>query len=82
MTPVPLFAPYEAAVDAFQRTVGIGAKITAIRSPRKLLDEFRAAFPHEDRYAGAPVQLAEQDHVSVCGTSVAGHAVECPEPID
>lgn len=79
MTPVPHFSAYEAAVDLFQRTVGIGAKITAIRSPRKLLDEFSAEFPHETRYAGAPVELAEQDHVSVRGTTIAGYAVECPE---
>jgi hypothetical protein len=80
MRPVPLFPPYEAAVDLFQRTVGIGAKITAIRSPRKLLDEFGAAFPREDSYAGAPVQLAKQDHVSVRGTNLAGQSFEWPEP--
>ncbi len=78
--PLPIFGPYEAAVDLFQRTFGIGAKITAIRSPRKVLDDFRADFPGETAYAGAPVELAEQGHVSVRGTTVAGHAVECPEP--
>lgn len=80
MTPVPLFPPYEAAVDLFQHTVGIGAKITVIRSPRKLLDEFTTTFPREASNAGAPIELAEQDHVSVRGTTIAGHAVECPEP--
>jgi hypothetical protein len=76
----PLFPPYEAAVDLFRHTVGIGPKITAIRSPRKLLDKFRAEFPHESSYAGAPVELAEQDHLSVRGTTITGRAVECPEP--
>jgi hypothetical protein len=81
MTRMPLFAPYETAVDLFQRTVGIGAKITAIRSPRKLLGEFRAAFPNESRYAGADVQLAKQDFVSVRGTTLAGDEFEWPEPL-
>ncbi len=81
MTPMPLFQPYEAAVDIFQRTAGIGAKITAIRSPRKILDEFRTAYPHETSYAGAPVQPAEQDFVSVRGTTIAGDDFEYPEPL-
>jgi hypothetical protein len=80
MKPSLLFAPYEAAVDLFQHNVGIGAKITAIRSPRKILDAFRAAFPHETEYAGAPVELAKQDFVSVRGTAIAGHNFEWPEP--
>jgi hypothetical protein len=78
------FAPYEAAIDLFQRTVGIGAKATAIRSPCKTLNEFRAAFPleaaHELRYLGAVVELAEQDSVSVRGTNLGGQDVEYPEP--
>ena len=80
MKPVPLFPPYEAAVDLFQHTVGIGAKITAIRSPRIILERFRAEFPHETKYAGAIIEPAEQDFVSVCGTTIAGNACECPEP--
>jgi hypothetical protein len=81
--PLPIFGPYEAAVDRFQRDAG-GVTVTAIRSPRKTLDEFRAAFPRETarklRYAGAPVELAEQDHVSVRGTAIGGQEFEWPDP--
>jgi len=73
------FPQYEAAVDKFHRDAG-GVTVTAIRSPRKLLDEFRAAFPNESRYADADVQLAEQDFVSVRGTSIAGQEFEWPHP--
>lgn len=81
----PYFPPFEAAVDLFQRTAGLSAKVTAIRSPRKWFDEFRAAFPEETardvRYHGAAVQLVEtQDFVSVRGTTIEGHEFEWPEP--
>lgn len=77
------FQPYEAAVDWFYKAGG--SKISAIRSPRKFLNEFRAAFPVESgrelRYADAPIELVyTQDFVSVRGTSTAGHAFEYPEP--
>ena len=63
----PLFPEYEAVVDRFHRDAG-GVIVTAIRSPRKILDEFRAAFPDETardlRYLGAPIELADgQDFV-------------------
>ena len=77
------FQPYKAAVDRFHRDAG-GVTVTAIISPRKILDDFRAAFPREAarelRYAGAPVELAEQDHVSVRGTNIGGQAFELQEP--
>jgi hypothetical protein len=73
------FEEYEAAVDRFQRDAG-GVTVTAIRSPRKLLDKFRAAFPHETHYAGGVVELAEQDHVSVLGINLARQSFEWPEP--
>lgn len=80
----PLFPEYEAVVDRFHRDAG-GVTVTAIRSPRKMLDEFRAAFPDETarelRYLGAPVELAAaQDFVSVRGTNIAGQVFEYPEP--
>ena len=80
----PLFPEYEAVVDRFHRDAG-GVIVTAIRSPRKILDEFRAAFPDETardlRYLGAPIELADaQDFVSVRGTNVAGQVFEYPEP--
>jgi hypothetical protein len=75
----PYFAEYEAAVDVFQRTAGIGAKITAIRSPRETLAKFRAAYPHESDYAGVPIEPVEQNFVSVRGTTIAGHDFEWPE---
>jgi hypothetical protein len=79
----PLFPPFEAVVDQFR--VAGGMTITAIRSPRKLAEEFKAAFPTETtrdlRYLGAPVEVVDtQDFVSVRGTTVAGHEFEYPEP--
>jgi hypothetical protein len=81
--PVLYFPPYEAVVDQFHAADGV--KVTAIRSPRKLLDAFKAAFPAETarelRYLGAPVELVEtQDFVSVRGTNIGGHEFEYPEP--
>jgi hypothetical protein len=75
----PFFPEYEAAVESFLRNGGHTPSI--IRSPRKLLDQFRAAFPHETGYLGARFELADsQDIVSVRGTTIAGHDYEWPEP--
>jgi hypothetical protein len=79
MTARPLFDSHERAVDLFQRTVSIGARITAVRSPRKIFDEFTADFPHGISYAGAPVEVAAQDHVSVRATTIAGRHREYRE---
>ena len=73
----PLFAPYEAAVNAFLR-VG-GHTPTVIRSPRALLMRYVAEFA-ELSYLGANVEEAAQDHVSVRGTTIAGHVFEWPKP--
>ncbi len=80
---MPLFPPYETVVDLFYRAGGV--TLISIRSPRRLLDEFKASFPidtaQEVRYLGAPVELADvQDMVSVRGISTAGHEFEYPEP--
>jgi hypothetical protein len=75
----PYFAEYEAAVDIFQRTAGIGAKITAIRSPRETLAKFRAAYPHESKYGGVPIVPVQQNFVSVRGTTIAGQHFEWPK---
>lgn len=83
--PMLLFPPYEAAVDSFYSVGGVSSKVTAIRSPRTLLDAFKDAFPDETtrelRYLGAAVELADtQDFVSVRGITSAGHDFEWPEP--
>jgi hypothetical protein len=76
------FAPFETAVESF-RAAG-GRTVTAIRAPRKYLDEFKAAFPAETarelRYFDAPVQLVDsQTIVTVRGESSVGHVFEWPE---
>jgi hypothetical protein len=77
------FAPFQAAVDDFQAAGG--RTITAIRTPRKCLEEFKAAFPAETagelQYFDAPVHLVDtQTIVSVRGKTSVGHIFEWPEP--
>ena len=77
------FAPFQAAVDDF--LAAGGRTVTAIRTPRKYLEEFKAAFPAqsapEPRYFDAPVQLVDtQTIVSVRGKTRVGHVFEWPEP--
>jgi hypothetical protein len=77
------FAPFETAVDDF-RAAG-GRSVTAIRTPQKFIDEFKAAFPTETalelRYWDAPIQLVDtQSIVSVRGKTSVGHVFEWPEP--
>jgi hypothetical protein len=77
------FEPFEAAVEEF-RAAG-GRAVTAVRTPRKYLDEFKAAFPtqtaRELKYWDAPVQLVDtQTIVSIRGTTSVGHVFEWPEP--
>jgi hypothetical protein len=77
------FAPFQAAVDDF--LAAGGRTVTAIRTPRKYLDEFKAAFPAqaapEPQYFDAPVQLVDtQTIVSVRGKTRVGHVFEWPEP--
>jgi hypothetical protein len=77
------FAPFEAAVDYF--LAAGGRTVTAIRTPQKYIDEFKAAFPAETalelRYWDAPIQLVDtQAIVSVRGNTSVGHVFEWPEP--
>ena len=77
------FAPFATAVEEF--LAADGRRITAIRAPRRYLDQFKAAFPAETagelRYQDAPVQLVDtQTIVSVRGTTSVGHVFEWPEP--
>lgn len=77
------FGPFQAAVDDF--LAAGGRTVTAIRSPQKYIDEFKAAFPTEDalelRYWDAPIQLVDtQAIVSVRGKTTVGHVFEWPEP--
>jgi hypothetical protein len=77
------FAPFEEAVNYFHAAGG--RTVTAIRAPRRYLDEFRAAFPSQTglelRYQDAPVQLVDtQAIVSVRGKTSVGHVFEWPEP--
>jgi hypothetical protein len=76
------FAPFQAAVESF-RAAG-GRTVTAIRAPRKYLDEFKAAFPLETarelQYLDVPVLLVDsQTIVTVRGESSVGHVFEWPE---
>lgn len=73
----PLFAPYEKAVDEFLRAGGHTA--TVIRSPRALFKQYRAEFGELPYAGGARVEGAAQNHVSVRGTTIAGHDFEWPE---
>ena len=61
----PFFREYEAAVESFLRNGGHTPSI--IRSPRKLLDQFRAAFPHETEYLGARFELTGKQSYPVPG---------------
>jgi hypothetical protein len=76
------FATFEAAVDYF--LAAGGRTVTAIRTPQKYIDEFKAAFPAETalelRYRDAPIQLVDQTIVSVRGKTSVGHVFEWPEP--
>jgi hypothetical protein len=77
------FAPFEEAVNEF--LAAGGRTVTAIRTPRKYLDEFKVAFPAQTalelQYQDAPVQLVEtQGIVSVRGKTSVGHVFEWPEP--
>jgi hypothetical protein len=79
------FPPYTAAVEWFEEVAGVGSKITAIRSPRKFLNAFRAAFPDQTardmRYNGVPIDLIDtQDNITVRGTTIGGHDYEWPDP--
>jgi hypothetical protein len=73
------FPPFEKAVDFFYTAGGVTFK--AIRSPRKFFDMYNTDRP-EIIYANAPVELAEQDYVSVRGTNIGGQEFEWPEPED
>lgn len=78
-----IFPPFENVVHLFYKAGGV--TLTAVRSPRRSLDDFRAAFPIETarelKYLAAPVELVEtQNYVSVRGTDIAGHEFEWPEP--
>jgi hypothetical protein len=77
------FAPFEDAVSYF--LAAGGRTVTAIRTPRRYLEEFKAAFPSQTaldlRYQDAPVQLVDtQAIVSVRGKTSVGHVFEWPEP--
>jgi hypothetical protein len=74
----PLFAAYECVVDAFLRAGGHTA--TVIRSPRALLKQYTAVFGQVPYAGGARIEEAAQDHVSVRGTTIAGHDFEWPDP--
>jgi hypothetical protein len=76
------FAPFQAAVDDF--LAAGGRTVTAIRTPRRYLDEYKLAFPEsaqEPRYFDAPIQLVDtQTIVSIRGKTRVGHVFEWPEP--
>jgi hypothetical protein len=75
------FLPFDVALEEFYR-VG-GARVTAILSPRPLLQRFLQTWAEGTgvpRYADAPIQLAEQGHVSVRGRTVTGQELEVPVP--
>jgi hypothetical protein len=75
----PLFAQYEDAVDSFLRAGGHTPSV--IRSPPGLLKQYRSQFAESLKYAaGVRIEEAEQDFVSVRGTTIAGHVLEYPEP--
>ncbi len=75
----PFFDPYEAAVDCFLRLGGHTPSV--IRSPPGLLKQYRSHFAGSSNYAhGTRIEEAEQDHVSVRGTNIAGQDFEWPEP--
>jgi hypothetical protein len=76
----PLFSEYEAAVDSFLRAGGHTPSV--IRSPRALLEKYRSQFAGSTSYgAGVRIGEADQDFVSVRGTTIAGHEFEWPEPV-
>jgi hypothetical protein len=71
------FAPFDVALETFYR-VG-GAYPTTIRAPDGLVQVYRHAFPEGPtllRYANVPVELADQNHLSVRGKSVTGSQIE------
>lgn len=77
------FGPYDEVLDACDEVTRPNPyKITAIRSPRAVLRQYRAAFPSRgDVFRGILVELAaDRSKVSLCGVSSAGHNFEYPEP--
>lgn len=75
----PLYFPFERAVDEFLRAGGHVP--STIRSPRDLLRDYRAGFPGLPTYSGdASVEEANQNYVSVRGTTISGQEFEWPEP--
>jgi hypothetical protein len=75
----PFFGPYDAAVNSFLLNGGHAPSI--IRSPPSLLKQYRSHFAGSSNYAhGTRIEEAEQDHVSVRGTTIGGHDYEWPEP--
>ena len=75
----PLFAQYEAAVDAFLRAGGHTPSV--IRSPPALLKQYRLEFEGSSEYAhGVRIEEAAQNFISVRGATIAGHHFEWPEP--
>jgi hypothetical protein len=72
----PFFGPYDAAVNSFLLNGGHTAFI--IRSPPGLLKRYRSQFGDLPYAGGVRTQEAEQDFVSVRGTTIAGHDYEWP----
>ncbi len=71
----PLFPEYEAAVESFLRAGGHTPSV--IRSPPGLLNRYKSAFAGSANYGtGVRIEEAEQDFVSVRGTTIAGHDFE------
>jgi hypothetical protein len=81
----PPFGPYDDAVDAFKQFAGGPmCEVTVIRSPRRVLNQFKHNFPtktvHELRFRGIPVKLAkDQNIVSVRGKNSSGYECEWPD---
>ncbi len=76
----PSFLEYEAAVESFLRNGGHTP--TIILSPPGLLKQYRSHFG-DLPYAGSmQIQEAEQNFVSVRGTTIGGHDYEWPPELE
>lgn len=75
----PFFAHYAAALESFLRAGGHRPYV--ILSPSGLLKQYKSQFAGSTNYgASVRIEEAEQDFVSVRGTTIAGHDFEWPEP--
>lgn len=73
----PFFLEYEDAVESFLRNGGHTPSI--IRSPPGLLKQYRSRYGDLPYTGGVQIVKAEQDLVSVRGTTITGHDYEWPD---